>query len=109
MPRRASTFPCHAIPSGTSYPHGRRLLPPPFPLCCAGRRLRAPYISAHAIILPFAVSARLFEQASTTRATRTPMGARPAFTRRAVGGECNLIVLDAGDVFHDAFADTRVT
>jgi hypothetical protein len=37
------------------------------------------------------------------------MGARPAFTRRAVGGECNLIVLDAGDVFHDAFADTRVT
>jgi hypothetical protein len=24
--------------------------------------------------------------------------ARPAFTRRAVGGECNLIILDAGDV-----------
>jgi hypothetical protein len=30
--------------------------------------------------------------------------ARPAFTRRAVGGECNLIILDAGDVLHDAFA-----
>src|SRR5262245_19122115 len=30
--------------------------------------------------------------------------AGPAFTRRAVGSECNLIVLDAGDVFHDAFA-----
>jgi hypothetical protein len=30
--------------------------------------------------------------------------AGPAFTRRAVGGECNLIVLDAGDVLHDAFA-----
>ena len=26
--------------------------------------------------------------------------ARPAFTRRAVGGECNLIILDAGDVLH---------
>jgi hypothetical protein len=24
--------------------------------------------------------------------------ARSAFTRRAVGGECNLIILDAGDV-----------
>jgi hypothetical protein len=33
-----------------------------------------------------------------------PQGARPAFTRRAVGGECNLIILDAGDVLHDAFA-----
>jgi len=30
--------------------------------------------------------------------------ARPAFTRRAIGGEGNLIVLDAGDVFDDAFA-----
>jgi len=30
--------------------------------------------------------------------------ARPAFARRAVGGECDLIVLDAGDVLHDAFA-----
>jgi hypothetical protein len=30
--------------------------------------------------------------------------AGPAFTRRAVGSECNLIVLDAGDVLHDAFA-----
>src|SRR5262249_47859439 len=28
----------------------------------------------------------------------------PAFTRRAIGGERNLIVLDAGDVLHDAFA-----
>jgi hypothetical protein len=31
-------------------------------------------------------------------------GAGPAFTRRAIGGERNLIVLDAGDVFDDAFA-----
>jgi hypothetical protein len=30
--------------------------------------------------------------------------AGPAFTRRAVGGECNLIILDASDVLHDAFA-----
>jgi hypothetical protein len=30
--------------------------------------------------------------------------AGPAFTRCAIGGECNLIVLDAGDVLHDAFA-----
>jgi hypothetical protein len=30
--------------------------------------------------------------------------AGPAFTRRAVGGECNLIVLDAGDVLDNAFA-----
>jgi hypothetical protein len=30
-------------------------------------------------------------------------GARPAFTRRAIGGERNLIVLDATDVLHDAF------
>src|SRR5262245_17134180 len=30
--------------------------------------------------------------------------ARPAFTRRAVGSECNLIVLDASDMLHDAFA-----
>jgi len=29
---------------------------------------------------------------------------RPAFTRGAVGSKCNLIVLDAGDVFDDAFA-----
>ena len=29
---------------------------------------------------------------------------RPAFTRRAEGGERNLVVLDAGDVLHDAFA-----
>jgi hypothetical protein len=28
--------------------------------------------------------------------------AGPAFTRRAIGGERNLIVLDAGDVLHDA-------
>ena len=28
--------------------------------------------------------------------------AGPAFTRRAVGSECNLIVLDACDVLHDA-------
>jgi hypothetical protein len=28
--------------------------------------------------------------------------AGPAFTRRAIGGERNLIVLDAGDVFDDA-------
>src|SRR5262244_4431931 len=33
--------------------------------------------------------------------------AGPAFTRRAVGSECNLIVLDAGDVLHDAFAVRR--
>jgi hypothetical protein len=26
------------------------------------------------------------------------------FARRAVGSECNLIILDAGDVLHDAFA-----
>jgi hypothetical protein len=31
----------------------------------------------------------------------------PAFTRRAVGSEGNLIVLDAGDVLHDAFAVGR--
>src|SRR5262245_63996627 len=30
--------------------------------------------------------------------------AGPAFTRRAVGGECNLIVLDARDVLDNAFA-----
>jgi hypothetical protein len=30
--------------------------------------------------------------------------AGPAFTCRAIGGECNLIVLDTGDVLHDAFA-----
>src|SRR5262249_4137466 len=30
--------------------------------------------------------------------------AGPAFAGGAVGSECNLIVLDAGDVFHDAFA-----
>jgi hypothetical protein len=30
--------------------------------------------------------------------------AGPAFTRRAVGSERNLIVLDAGDVLHHAFA-----
>src|SRR5262245_15061589 len=30
--------------------------------------------------------------------------AGPAFTRRAIGGERNLVVLDAGDVFDDAFA-----
>src|SRR5262245_24019001 len=30
--------------------------------------------------------------------------AGPAFTRRAIGGEGNLIFLDAGDVFDDAFA-----
>jgi hypothetical protein len=28
----------------------------------------------------------------------------PAFTRRAEGGECDLIVLDPGDMLHDAFA-----
>jgi hypothetical protein len=30
--------------------------------------------------------------------------AGPAFTRRAVGGEGSLIVLDAGDVLDNAFA-----
>ena len=30
--------------------------------------------------------------------------AGPAFTRRAIGGERNLIVLDAGDVLNDGFA-----
>jgi hypothetical protein len=35
--------------------------------------------------------------------------ARPSLARRAVGDECNLIVLDAGDVLHGAFADTRDT
>jgi hypothetical protein len=33
--------------------------------------------------------------------------ARPAFASGAEGGECNLIVLDAGDVLHDAFAVRR--
>ena len=31
-------------------------------------------------------------------------GARPALAGGAVGGECNLIVLDPGDVLDDAFA-----
>src|SRR5262245_10655104 len=30
--------------------------------------------------------------------------AMPAFTRRAVGSECNLVVLDTGNMLHDAFA-----
>ena len=30
--------------------------------------------------------------------------ARPAFAGCAEGGECNLIVFDAGDMLHDAFA-----
>jgi hypothetical protein len=43
---------------------------------------------------------------SGTRAPyRRVMGrAGPTFTRRAIGGGRNLIVLDAGDVLHDAFA-----
>ena len=32
------------------------------------------------------------------------MGAGPAFTGGAEGSECNLIIFDAGDVLHDAFA-----
>ena len=31
-------------------------------------------------------------------------GPRPAFAGGAVGSECNLVVLDASDVLHDAFA-----
>jgi len=48
--------------------------------------------------------------ASDLRAAEPRLIARragPAFTRRAVGSECNLIVLDAGDVLHDAFAVRR--
>ena len=32
------------------------------------------------------------------------VNAGPALTHRAVGSECNLVVLDASDVLHDAFA-----
>ena len=31
-------------------------------------------------------------------------GAGPAFTCRAIGGERDLVILDAGDVLDDAFA-----
>src|SRR5262249_6148316 len=34
-------------------------------------------------------------------------GAGPAFAGGAVGGERNLVILDAGDVLHDAFAVRR--
>jgi hypothetical protein len=30
--------------------------------------------------------------------------ARPTLAGTAIGGECNLVILDAGDVLHDAFA-----
>jgi len=33
--------------------------------------------------------------------------ARPAFTRRAIGGECDLIVLDASDMLDNALAVRR--
>src|SRR5262249_13414929 len=46
-------------------------------------------------------------QAPAAHSRTLPQGdgrAGPAFTRRAVGGECNLIVLDARDVLDNAFA-----
>src|SRR5262249_26163607 len=36
--------------------------------------------------------------------TQSDRRSRPAFAGGAVGGECNLIVLDTSDVLHDAFA-----
>src|SRR5262245_1520209 len=63
--------------------------------------------------LSIIASPRSFRRWRTTRQTPASVpaslaparrDARPAFAGGAVGGECNLIILDAGDVLHDAFA-----
>jgi hypothetical protein len=59
-----------------------------------------PYSATAAATLGAAATVLDHPRALTQSDRRSP----PAFASGAVGGECNLVVLDAGNVLHDAVA-----